>query len=286
MEYLPNAMLSTNVPRIHCFVYADPGRMKSTFASTFPKPMLVLATDPVDKMTPYRRRGILGDRVQPNEEAGIWVPTEYIMSTKDEDKVATQIEYYIDRTAFAPEEVTAWEQIQDRMQDLWVETNNNKWATVVLDSLSSLEFAIRSHYQHKENPVTKDGNEQDQRQWYRKSAEGLEQVTNTMAWLNCNVVVLAHVRAEKDAVRDTILWTPEAPGTRNRRIPSVFGEIYTIHVDPEPPEGVSPFYLQTEADGRYVAATQIPAPPDCDPTYSALWTDYKPLRRKEATNNG
>lgn len=275
-------MDSSDYPRIHCFVYADPGRMKSTFAASFPKPMLVLATDPYDKMAPYRRRGLPGERQQPTQAENIFVPTEYILSTK-EDLAVIQIEYYIDRTAFLPNSLSAWEQIQDRMPELYAEDEAGKWATIVLDSLSSLEYVVRAHHQFKENPTTKDGNEMDQRQWYRKSAEGLEQLCYALAWMQANVVILAHVRAERDAVRDTILWTPEAPGVRNRRIPSVFGEIYTIHIDNavDPTDTqVCPYFLQTHADGKYVAATQIGAPDDCDPKYAALWPNYIPNTQK------
>ena len=284
--FVENQMLLGEHPSIRCFVYADPGRMKSTFAATFPKPMLVLATDPMDKLSPYRRRGIIAASQKPDPGKGVYVPTEYILSTIEEDKVAIQIEHYVDRTAFVPDSTSAWEQLQDRMIDLYVEDDQQKWATIVLDSLSSLEYVIRSHYQNKENPVSKEGNEQDQRQWYRKSAEGIEQVCYALSWMNANVVVLAHVRAEKDAQRDTIIWTPEAPGVRNRRIPSVFGEIYTIHVDPSAydQEGQVPCFLQTRPDGKYVATTQINAPDDCDPFYHAIWRNYIPTPRKEVAH--
>lgn len=284
--YVTNQMENAGVPRIHAFIYADPGRQKTTFAASFPKPMLVLACDPLDKMAPYRRRGITGHRDIPEDDNNIYVPTEYVMSTREDDAIAIQMEYYTDRTAFAPTGVSAWEQMQDRMIDLWQEDSEGKWATVVLDSLSSLEYIVRCHYQFKENPVTKEGNEQDQRQWYRKSAEGIEQVCYALAWLNCNVVVLAHIRAERDAVRDTVLWTPEAPGVRNRRIPSIFGEIYTMHVDPAVDDDVNSVFMQTRSDGKYVASSQINAPDDCDPNYAAIWANYQPARRKEPSNVG
>jgi hypothetical protein len=42
---------------LHCFCYSDSGGGKSTFAATFPKPMLVLMWDPIGKDAPYRKRG-------------------------------------------------------------------------------------------------------------------------------------------------------------------------------------------------------------------------------------
>lgn len=281
--YVKNQMETSNVPSIRAFVYADPGRMKSTFAASFPKPMLVLATDPVDKLAPYRRRGYPGPVMQPDGK-DFYVPTEYVISTQEDDKVAIQLEHYIDRTAFVPDSLSGWEQIQDRMIDLYAEDGAGQWATIVLDSMSSLEYIVRSHYQFKENPTTKEGHEQDQRQWYRKSAEGIEQVCYALAWMNANVVVLAHVRAERDTLRDTILYTPEAPGVRNRRIPSVFGEIYTMHVDSSVQDDIPAVFMQTRPDGRFVATTQINAPDDCDPHYSAIWRNYVPIERRKMSH--
>lgn len=43
---------------LHTFVYSESGGGKSTFAATFPKPMLVLMFDPIGKDAPYRRRGV------------------------------------------------------------------------------------------------------------------------------------------------------------------------------------------------------------------------------------
>lgn len=45
---------------IHVIVYGDAGAKKSTFAATFPKPMLVFMWDPFGKDGPYLRRGVVG----------------------------------------------------------------------------------------------------------------------------------------------------------------------------------------------------------------------------------
>jgi len=42
---------------LHVVVMGDPGARKSTFAATFPKPMLVLNFDPMGKETPYLLAG-------------------------------------------------------------------------------------------------------------------------------------------------------------------------------------------------------------------------------------
>lgn len=256
---------------IHCFVYADPGRKKSTFAATFPKPMLVLGFDAYSKMSPYRRRGKRGPQMNIDG-----TPTEFIMSAQEPDRAIIQLEQYYDEDIYDARAEYAWERFRNRIATLHQEVRDGMWATVVLDSCSSLEFAIRKYEEYKANPVTKKGNDQDQRQHYHRSSSGVEEICYTMAWLPCNVVVLAHVRMEKDNVRGTVYWTPEVPGVKNRRLPGAFGEVYTMHCDPAAEKDEERFYLQTIDDGNYIAATQIPAPEYAQPHYKALWTHYKP----------
>jgi hypothetical protein len=50
-------------PPLHVLVHSEPGTGKSTFAATFPKPMLVLLWDPPGKEIPYLRGGEVGDLV-------------------------------------------------------------------------------------------------------------------------------------------------------------------------------------------------------------------------------
>lgn len=46
---------------LHLLLYGDTGSGKSTFAATFPKPMLVWCFDPHGKDMPYRRLGVKGE---------------------------------------------------------------------------------------------------------------------------------------------------------------------------------------------------------------------------------
>lgn len=254
---------------LHWFVYADPGRMKSTFAATFPKPLLVLAFDSWSKMAPYRRRGKPGPSFYDHG-----TPIEFVMSTHEPDKAIIQIEQYFDDDIYDPKRIYAWERFQTRLASLHAETEEKIWSTVVLDSVSSLEFCVRKFQEFKQNPLSSKGNKQDGRQWYASSGSSLQEVCYNLGWLrNTNVVVLAHVRFEKDRVREMVYWQPEMPGTYSRRVPGLFSEIYTVHFDPEA-QGGNKFWLQTENDGTYIAATQIPAPSGIAPHYNELWLNY------------
>lgn len=248
------------------FVYADPGSMKSTFASTFPKPALVLAFDPYSKLEPYRRRGKPGKTLYDGD-----TPVEFVMSTVVERAAIIQIEQYYDENYHDLNRNFAWERFQSRIPSIHSEVKKGQWATVVLDSLSTLELCIRKFEEYKNNPQSKLGNKQDARQWYGSSGAAIQEVCYNLGWLPyVNVVVLAHVRMTPDRIRDTIYWSPEMPGTYTRKVPGLFPEIYYIHFNPNAEPGKQ-HYLQTHNDGVYIASTQIPVPNGILPRYSALW---------------
>ena len=79
-------------PIIHVVDYGPWGSGKSTFAATFPKPMLVIAFDPVGKEAPYIRRGIAGlDMLGEFDQV-----VRQVMSRKQEEKMLVQIESFHD----------------------------------------------------------------------------------------------------------------------------------------------------------------------------------------------
>ena len=88
---------------IHAMPYGDPGSEKSTFAATFPKPMVVLFFDPFAKAGPYRRRGTkFQDSVSRRNPHGLIYSDryqcnfEFIMSRKEEGRAATVIIHLTD----------------------------------------------------------------------------------------------------------------------------------------------------------------------------------------------
>lgn len=254
------------------FVYSDPGTKKSTFAATFPKPMLVLAFDPFSKLEPYRRRGLPGPYALDGD-----TPIEFVMSRVQEGSVIIQIEEYYDDNYSDTSIPFAWERFQTRLPSIHQEVKAGIWGTVVLDSISTLELCVRKYEEKKNNPLSNQGNKQDARQWYGSSGNAIQEVCYNLGWLpNVNVVVLAHVRMNQDRIREMIYWSPEMPGTYNRKVPGLFSEIYHIHFDPGA-DSNNQHYLQTQNDGSYIAATQIPAPDGALPHYNALWDYEQPI---------
>lgn len=253
-------------PSTSWLVYGDPGSGKSHFAATFPKPLLVLCTDPAAKAMPYLRvRGTLTER-EVNEDN---TPFQSVLSAKDNREIV-RVEYYQDTNIRGGSStIYAYERLENRLVDLPDEIANGMWQTVVLDSLSFLEYSARKLHQYKLNPESNAGHVQDARQWYNSSSEIVEEFCySRLSWLPISLVVLAHVRDSKANIRGNTSWVPEAPGVKGRKLPGAFGEVYVMHSTEEGR------YLQTVNDTSFMATTQIGAPDGCDPHYKALWENW------------
>jgi hypothetical protein len=254
-----------NYPSSTWLVYGDPGSGKSHFAATFPKPMLVLCTDPRGKAMPYLKRGKLSSPI--HNEYDVWCQS--VMSKKNDNMLITVEYYQDDNIKGGSDTIYAYEKLEERLLSLPGEIEEGAWATVVLDSLSFLEYQVRKLHQYKLNPESNQGNQQDARQWYNSSAEAIEEFCySRLTWLPVNVMVLAHIRDTKSKIRDVTTWTPEAPGVKGRKLPGAFAEVYVIHSTEEGR------YLQTVNDQSFIATTQIGAPNGCTPNYKALWSQW------------
>lgn len=255
-------------------VYGDSGVGKSTFAATFPKPALVIQTDPFAKAMPFKRKGMIAESsyIQTADAPGGKIYYDKIVRPKDE-KLLFQIERYsTENIQGGSGHIYGYENLMARLNSIREEVMAGQWKTVIFDSLSTMEFEVRKLHQYKLNPESKSGSKQDARQWYAASTQAIEELCfSQLTWLPCNVVVLAHVREEKDNVRDTLYWTPAAPGAQGRRLPACFAEVYYMKkVKGEENESL----LQTRANADYMATSQIPAPNPCKPEYKAVWEDF------------
>ena len=254
----------------HILSWGDPGSQKSVFLATLPKPMLVFFWDANGKDFPYLRRG----RPQPTVVGDI--PFREVWHPK-EDSTIIRVEYYQDRNYNTEQvgkvkrsnQVFAYEKFLARFQTLEQEIEGGYWASVVIDSVSSIELGIRKYCEYKLNPITNDGNKQDARQHYFAAADQLlELFYSRIAWLPCVVGVAAHVKNKDD--RGKQLTMPDFPGAVPRRAPGAFSEVYFHFADED-----GQIWLQTERSADIMATTQIPAPNPCSPHYKALFEGVK-----------
>lgn len=251
---------------IHVISYGDAGNGKSTFAATFPKPMLVQMFDPWGKEHAYTRHGTV-ERVQEVvDERGNTIDVTNVRSPKG--KLRIRIEHYLSTD---PEQPIAYRNFRsyigtlaDRIRDWGIQT-------LVTDSVTFMEMAKRKEEQYLLNPTSKSGAKADGRQWYASSMNALEDhLMIRMAGYPINVVVIAHINETKDENSGRVLYHPAAPGQLSKKMPAGYSELYRSHVIRDV-NGDRQYVLQTQADNIYNAGSSIPAPDNCENTYEALW---------------
>ena len=82
---------------IHAIAYGDSGVGKSTFAATFPKPMLVFCWDPYGKDLPYQKGAqSVSDLLTYEIPGGTGVMSITYRDIVFEDGNFTRVEYYHD----------------------------------------------------------------------------------------------------------------------------------------------------------------------------------------------
>lgn len=239
---------------LRVMVYGDPGSKKSTFAATFPQPILIFAFDPFGKERPYLRLG----EAAPLYTDDLGTPVTQVLRG---DQLVAQVEYYYDAEPTRPQ---AYQRFLQRLLQFPAEFA--AWPTCVFDSLTYMEMHARKQDQYKTNRGAA-----DKRQHYAFSTEALEDTIGLRigAW-PMNVVVIAHVTEKQDQVHGNMLYNPAAPGQLSKKLPAGFTEQYHAYVVTDE-KGVNHWLLQTEKSGLWNAASQIPAPNPCAPTYEALW---------------
>jgi len=253
-------------PSIHAVVYGESGAGKSTFAATWPKPMLVLAFDPLGKDMPYIKTGKAGELVELSP--GIF--TQAVMSPAGDLRV--QIEHYTDPEPTNPQ---AFGHFLTRMGGIYQELE--LWNTIVLDSVTFLELAARKDQQHRMNK-----NARDPRQWWAAATDQLEELLMMrFGSFPCNLAVIAHVDEDKDEVHGNFVRNPAAPGRVRKRLASAFGEVYRAFVQEDEESRI--YLLQTRVSALFNCSTQIGAPEPCPQKFSSVWVGYNKNAEKEET---
>lgn len=246
---------------IHCLVYSDSGGGKSTFAATFPKPLLVYCFDPFGKDHPYLRRGVVGELTE-----GEFGPMRRVHD--DAGKLQIQIEYFFDLN---PQDPTAYERFLRRLTRL--EADASAFKSIGLDSVTFLELAARKFAQYKLNPNTR-----EPRQWYSYSTESCEEILlSRFGALPNHVVVCAHVDESRTNLHGDTIRAPQAPGRLRKTLASGYGELYHLFVVRGEDHTIER-WLQTQPDEEWMVSSQIDAPNPCRPSFRAMMASTEGLK--------
>ncbi len=259
-------------PSIHVLNYGESGSGKSTFLSTFPKPLLVMGFDPYDKMAPYTRCG----KTQPlSSQADIDFYAQLGIEAKDviDDKgdLVVRIEHYVDPDPANP---SAFDAFERRMVSFAQEAP--QWATVGLDSLTFLMRASMVRAQFNK-PMKLYAPGTDTRQWYGIVKFDIESVLMSRApWWATNVVICCHTKEDKDEFAEGVLRGIRAPGTLSKDGPAGFGETYRSYVAKDQDKVTKKverrYMLQTRSDALWFANSVVCQAPDpCEAVYDKLW---------------
>lgn len=252
-------------PPIQVLVYGSPGEGKSHFLATFPKPMLVLSFDPMGKNRPYFKRGIASPIAEEGDYGqSVWT----VYSKNDPERLIVSAEMWSD----LPIEEAYFTFQTARLKEVAAEVNGGKWATVVLDTLSSAELSARKMHQLKLSPRA------GGKEWAQGCTDSMEDLVLKLLSMGggANVAIAAHVDKDKDEVLGRQVGTPSAPGRLQRKegLAAKFSEVYRIHASREE-DGTIKRVLQTQADQRYLATSVfLEAPDPCPADYNALWFNY------------
>lgn len=158
---------------------------------------------------------------------------------------------------------TAYARFLKRMAMLQAEYD--QWATIIVDSVTSMEMVARRWDQFVLNPGAEDA-----RQWYGASKDLLERMLiGRMGQLPMNVVVCAHIDDDKYEHQGKQRRMPMAPGKLRASLPSQYQEVYRAIADD------AGYSLQTVSDGLWACTTGIDAPNGTVPSYHALWNGAK-----------
>jgi len=265
-------------PNLHVLLYGDTGSGKSTFASTFSKPLLVWCFDHNGKEIPY----IKGGEDQGLKEYGIETSRgEIFIPYRDvvHPDGLIRIEYFNKTDDI--ENPTAFSYFRTRMSILHNEYKT--WKTVVIDSVTFMELQARKLEEKVLNPLPagtsslyEKGAKFDSRTWFAGATSSLEELLCIrLAGLDMNVVVICHIDRDKTMMSGEIMQVPFAPGRLSSRslLSAAFSEQYRLYTQRDE-TGNRVYIAQTSSRDGYSASTQIDAPDPTWPNYEDLWVTW------------
>lgn len=253
----PRTALSYLIRFLHIIIYGDPGAGKSSFAATAPTPMLILCGDAYGKHTPYLRQFANHIAKRGHTPEGMDV---LILKNPETMKVECQIEFYHNSKPRRGDAFPAFRRRTERLCD----EEQGDWATVIVDSITSIEMRAREEAKYVTNP-----NSKEPRQWFAESTEQLESILiGGFSGFPAHIILIAHLTDARKSVEmhEEVYQTLSAPGRlrSGQGLPSQYSELYRAYVDS------TGRHLQTESDGTYFCATQINAPNKCRPKWKSV----------------
>ena len=246
-------------------ISSESGTGKTHFAASViqarnPRPVLVQAFDPSDKLTSYRLRG---DRVtleswEYGQRENVWQGEKLIavierwhekqgkgsagITMKGGSKVNTD-KYQKQGVVF--------QAYLERMKHFTDETYDN-WYAYIHDSTTFCEFAVRAYLSGvmhvKDNQMI----------WAQATDELERFYMATFPDLDITTVVLSHASAEREKTESGIArYQVRLPGRLAKDIISSFGEVYRGYVAGGEGSLADRVYLQTEQDGVWRCSSQL-----------------------------
>lgn len=222
--------------KITALIYGEAGAGKSVAAATFPGPILWFDWDrKISSVASHFRGNDLLKNIQ------VWQPSPGI----EHDSM--------------PE---FFEETQ-KLDDL-VASGGKLPETIVLDTLTTFSNAMLRHIVRTnpnfKRPEAKQKGASTCQQDYGILKKVFVQMFSGILTLPCNIILLGHIKTEKDDSTGEILRQTNMDGSFAKELPSLMEEVYRIHVK----DGKR--LIQTVADNRYFARTQRKVPNDCDIT--------------------
>lgn len=143
----------------------------------------------------------------------------------------------------------------------------DKIASIVVDSVTSIELLARQYSKLALNPTAK-----DPRKHWGFSSDCLESLlVCNLAQMPCHIGLAAHTSEDKDEVHGIYLRNPKLPGRLQRGIAAAYPEMYRAFVKKlsgQPKQHL----VQTCADGMWNCASQVSAPDPMEGGFESIFT--------------
>lgn len=172
-------------------------------------------------------------------------------------RVAVDQRFESEPKAVSPRAWSLWESEYERLKRLRI---FDQLGTFCIDSLTTMSEAMMNAIMSKGVKVeTVAGQRVPSMQCYMALGLMLRDVFKDLSELPCDVIVTAHMEAEKDELSGAVMSSIMVTGKMKVKIPMLFDEVYVALTTPGTSDGkVAPqFFLQTQNNGIYKARTRL-----------------------------